>query len=183
MPLAKEALFGDKDTHEEDVQIHLIPRGDVTHDGNISVTDAVRVLTLYTNYTLSGKSLPEYPSQEDKLAYFAADVDQDGTITVSDAQFILDYYARLLAGYENVSWDDVLHPKVIYMGDVNRDGDVNHTDAMLLTRYVNGWEGITVDPVTSDLNGDGDISNADAMILERYVNNWAGYDKYIVPLK
>ena len=75
-----------------------------------------------------------------------------------------------------VWWDG----KSILIGDVNMDGTVDTSDAMLLTRYVNAWEDITVNLKAADLNQDGEIDTEDAMILTRYVNGWEGYNSYIV---
>lgn len=58
-------------------------------------------------------------------------------------------------------------------GDVNRDESVDNADAMLLKRYVAGWDGIVVDEANADIDGDGEVTNADAMILKRYVAGWS----------
>ena len=63
-------------------------------------------------------------------------------------------------------------------GDVSGDGEISAKDAMLLVRYVNGWEGLELDLEAADINGDGQVSAVDAMIITRYVNGWEGYDKY-----
>ena len=62
--------------------------------------------------------------------------------------------------------------------DIDQDGRVDTRDAMLLTRYVNGWEGITIDLTLADLDADGEVGVRDAMIITRYVNGWEGYDEY-----
>ena len=69
------------------------------------------------------------------------------------------------------------------IGDVNVDGKVNNRDAMILDRYIAGWENYDMNIKNidaADLNSDGSVNNRDAMILDRYVAGWAGYDKYIV---
>lgn len=58
------------------------------------------------------------------------------------------------------------------VGDVNGDGEIKNDDAMLLKRYVAGWENITIVKANADINGDGEIKNDDAMILKRYVAGW-----------
>ena len=68
-------------------------------------------------------------------------------------------------------------PAVI-TGDTDGDGQIGNRDAMLLIRYVNGWEGIELDLSAADIDGDGEVSARDAMIIVRYVNGWEGYDKY-----
>ncbi len=69
--------------------------------------------------------------------------------------------------------------KTVRLGDVNSDGKVDTQDAMLLTRWLNDWTGLTVDTDAADLDRDGEVTVADAMILTRYANNWEGYDAYI----
>ena len=61
---------------------------------------------------------------------------------------------------------------------MNGDGGIGIDDAMLLARYVNGWENIFIDLQAADINGDGAVDTGDAMILARYVNGWSGYDVY-----
>ena len=70
------------------------------------------------------------------------------------------------------------------VGDVDGDGDVDNRDAMILDRYVAGWEGYAdriANPDSADLNRDTDINNRDAMILDRVVAGWEGYyDTYVI---
>ena len=56
-------------------------------------------------------------------------------------------------------------------GDINGDGSVNNKDAVLLFRYVAGWQ-IDVGNALVDLNGDGSVNNKDAVLLFRYVAGW-----------
>ena len=74
-------------------------------------------------------------------------------------------------------------PVAYIVGDVNGDGEVNNRDAMILDRYIGGWEGYDqyiVNPDAADINNDGEVNNRDAMILDRYIAGWEGYDKWIV---
>ena len=69
------------------------------------------------------------------------------------------------------------------VGDVNADSAVNNRDAMILDRYVAGWEGYAANIKNmdaADMNRDTAVNNRDAMILDRYVAGWEGYDKYII---
>lgn len=56
-------------------------------------------------------------------------------------------------------------------GDVNGDGVVRLNDALLLRRYVAGWD-VEVDLSASDVNGDGEVRLNDALLLRRYVAGW-----------
>lgn len=56
-------------------------------------------------------------------------------------------------------------------GDINGDGKVNNQDAILLFRYVAGWN-VAVVQKALDTTGDGKINNQDAIQLFRYVAGW-----------
>ena len=56
-------------------------------------------------------------------------------------------------------------------GDVNGDGKVKLDDAILLRRYVAGWE-VDIDLLAADVNGDRKVKLNDAIILRRYVAGW-----------
>ncbi|MGM9524455.1 MAG: InlB B-repeat-containing protein [Faecousia sp.] len=58
-------------------------------------------------------------------------------------------------------------------GDINGDKVVNNKDAILLFRYVAGWN-VEVDYGALDVNGDGKANNKDAITLFRYVAGWEG---------
>ena len=75
--------------------------------------------------------------------------------------------------------DDPRRPiRKIRLGNFDKEDVIDSKDAMILSRYVSGWEGIDIDSTTADIDGDGEISIRDAMILTRYVNGWDGYDQY-----
>jgi hypothetical protein len=56
-------------------------------------------------------------------------------------------------------------------GDVNRDGSVKLNDALLLRRYVAGWN-VEIDLDAADVNRDGSVKLNDALLLRRYVAGW-----------
>ena len=88
--------------------------------------------------------------------------------------------------YFTLSSDEEVPYFSYIVGDVNNDSVVNNRDAMILDRYIAGWEGYEekiVIPAAADLNRDKQINNRDAMILDRYVAGWAGYDKYIITIE
>ena len=58
-------------------------------------------------------------------------------------------------------------------GDINKDKVVNNKDAILLFRYVAGWN-VNVDLDAVDVNGDNKVNNKDAITLFRYVAGWQG---------
>lgn len=62
-------------------------------------------------------------------------------------------------------------------GDINSDREVDTRDAILLFRYVAGWD-VDVDPFALDCNGDGDIDTKDAITLFRYIAEWPDIKLY-----
>lgn len=56
-------------------------------------------------------------------------------------------------------------------GDVDKDGEVSDWDAIVLNRYLAGWN-VEVDLNAADVDGDGEVSDWDAIILERYLAGW-----------
>ena len=107
---------------------------------------------------------------------------------------VLDYANEIVYSQKSQTWgrsfdymivfskeDDPAEPKAL-RGDADGSGDVNNRDAMILDRYVAGWNGYRdriVDMDALDLSGDGAVNNRDAIILDRYVAGWQGYEKYL----
>ncbi|MBO5042592.1 MAG: leucine-rich repeat protein [Clostridia bacterium] len=56
-------------------------------------------------------------------------------------------------------------------GDIDGDRKVNNKDAIMLFRYVAGWN-VTADEAALDVNCDGSVNNKDAITLFRYVAGW-----------
>lgn len=56
-------------------------------------------------------------------------------------------------------------------GDIDGDKKVNTKDAILLFRYVAGWD-VEVQANAVDVNGDGTVNTKDAILLFRYVAGW-----------
>ena len=66
----------------------------------------------------------------------------------------------------------VSNPDIIY-GDVNDDGDIDSMDAVILKKYLAGYDGLNININASDVNNDGDINTTDAVLLLKYL---AGYE-------
>lgn len=69
------------------------------------------------------------------------------------------------------------------LGDVDGSGVVDNRDALILDRYIAGWQGydaLIVHPEAADLSGDGKIGNRDAILLDRYIAGWQDYDRFII---
>ena len=63
---------------------------------------------------------------------------------------------QIRVGEDTVTW-----------GDVNGDGKVNSTDAVLILRYA-AQLGVDIDTAAADVNGDGKINSTDAVLVLRY---------------
>ncbi len=56
-------------------------------------------------------------------------------------------------------------------GDVDGDGEISDWDAILLNRYLAGWD-VEINTFAGDVDCDGEISDWDAIVLERYLAGW-----------
>lgn len=74
--------------------------GDMNEDQEVSVSDAVEILTIYAK-SAAGQS----PSVTERKR-FVADVNYDDQITVEDAVYVLTYYAKTAAGLSS-SWESL----------------------------------------------------------------------------
>ena len=74
--------------------------GDMNEDQEVSVSDAVEILTIYAK-SAAGQS----PSVTERKR-FVADVNYDDQITVEDAVYVLTYYAKTAAGL-SPSWESL----------------------------------------------------------------------------
>ena len=84
----------------------------------------------------------------------------DGRHTV--AVFFGDGYAActFTTGFESV-----------VCGDADGDGEVSDWDAIILNRYLAGWD-VDIYLSASDVDGDGEVSDWDAILLARYLAGW-----------
>lgn len=62
-------------------------------------------------------------------------------------------------------------------GDINKDGEVNNKDVVVLFRYLSGGEAAGIDKIACDTNGDGEIDNKDVVTLFKHVS-FPGYKIY-----
>ena len=132
---------------------YTIQYGDVTLDGNVSISDT-NIILAYMNkkYTLIGQQL------------LNADVNGDGKIDYVDADLSLDLSFR----------DKISSPMTEYTlyGDLNNDGLLDNNDIDKLTKYLNGSTGLDNQArKNADVNGDGLINNTDLTLLQNKINN------------
>ena len=59
-------------------------------------------------------------------------------------------------------------------GDADDNGVITSYDAVLILRYVNGWDmsSYSFNPLAADVDGNGVITSYDAVLILRYVNDW-----------
>ena len=68
--------------------------------------------------------------------------------------------------------DEPVDPEITAgTGDVNKDGEINNKDVVLLFRYASDVEIANFDEAAADVNGDGEINNKDVVLLFRWVSN------------
>lgn len=82
--------------------------------------------------------------------------------------------------YDNIALSVVNGSVTVYHGipgDIDGDSKVNTKDAILLFRYVAGWD-VDVDPAALDVNGDNKVDTKDAVALFRYIAGWDGIVLY-----
>ena len=75
---------------------------------------------------------------------------------------------------DEVTFDTVnggIHVQAFNPGDVNGDGQVKLNDAIMLRRYVAGWD-IQINTDVADVNDDGQVKLNDAILLRRFVAGW-----------
>ncbi len=121
-----------------------------------------------------------------------ADINVNGTfctLTFSVSQDATDNYTADISvtydpddifnsDYENIDVNIVNGGIKVYVGipgDIDGDQKVNQKDAILLFRYVAGWE-VEADYDALDCDGDGKINPKDAITLFRYVAGWPGIE-------
>ncbi len=57
------------------------------------------------------------------------------------------------------------------IGDTDGDGEVTDWDAIVLNRYLAGWN-VTIEVSAADVDDDGEVTDWDAIILDRYLAGW-----------
>ncbi len=57
------------------------------------------------------------------------------------------------------------------IGDADGDGEISDWDAIVLNRYLAGWN-VAIELAAADVDGDGEVSDWDAIVLERYLAGW-----------
>lgn len=111
------------------------------------------------------------------------------TLTFVISEYAPDNYEaaiRILCDQENI-FDGTYDPVPVSVvngavtvihgipGDIDGDRKVNNKDAIMLFRYVAGWD-VDADEKALDVNCDGSVNNKDAITLFRYVAGWEGIE-------
>lgn len=159
---------------------------DVTYDQTYLTLNAVTFASGFGSYVTA----PEPFSSPQTISFVSPleDVTSNGlfaTLTFSISQYAPDgSYSDITvsydeddvfdSNYDNVGLNITNGRVTIYEGipgDIDGDKKVNNKDAILLFRYVAGWN-VEVDTGALDVNGDGKANNKDAITLFRYVAGW-----------
>ena len=57
--------------------------------------------------------------------------------------------------------------------DADGDGVVSMKDAVMITRWLAHWQGVTIDQASADVNGDSQVTLIDVILIKRYlVGGW-----------
>lgn len=101
--------------------------------------------------------------------------------TVSEGSTVVVFHAeylRTLTGGEHtvsIHFSDGVATTtmtiLVSVGDVDGDGEISDWDAIMLNRYLAGWD-VTTTQSAADVDGDGEVSDWDAIVLERYLAGW-----------
>ena len=70
--------------------------------------------------------------------------------------------------WDQMIWDQDVWAEPPKCGDMNGDGNVTNTDAVLIQRHLLGLPS-PFNPDLCDVNGDGNCTNTDAVIIKRAV--------------
>ena len=127
-----------------------LKRADVNHDGQVTSADALLI--------------QRYIAGLDKiLGRTFGDVNGDGKITDDDAQDVL----RIVAGLPNPQTNQPYTQDQKKNADVNNDGQVNSSYALLIRRFAQGLDKVLAK--MGDVNGDGQITDADSQAILKIV--------------
>lgn len=60
----------------------------------------------------------------------------------------------------------------VILGDVNDDAAFDDADVIVMSRYLTGWDGVTVNETNADFDEDGRITAWDLIMMERHLAGW-----------
>lgn len=96
-------------------------------------------------------------------------VDDAGNVVANNAGTSV-----IVASVDGVMAECVVTVEKEYMlGDLNNDGNIDTSDAVLIKKYLAGYDDLEIVLEAADLNSDGEINSTDVVILLKYL---AGYD-------
>jgi len=134
--------------------------GDVNEDGEIHVlTDGMKIASYLNNNV-------ELSEQAKKNA----DVNADGKINMIDVYLIQGYTYGGFGCEQGENLPSSPIKDYVMYGDVNEDGIVDLIDSVLLDRYLNENETISVQgKKNADVNADGSVNSIDLQLLDEYL--------------
>lgn len=108
------------------------------------------------------------------VSQLLAALDQGSSVRVFDGQTELSGDDLVTGTVTLVLMDgetEVCSLRIVLLGDVSRDGNVDNLDAAAVLQYAAGWE-VTADARLADVNGDGSVDNLDATVMLQYAAGW-----------
>ncbi len=133
------------------------------------------VLNVNSQYTIFPKIYP-LSEEQDFLFYSnnnqVASVNSQGIINgISAGNAIITVVSSDGSVSSEINVMIISTGESILVGDVDGDGELTDWDAIVLNRYLAGWE-VEIDLAKSDTDGDGELTDWDAIVLERYLAGW-----------
>ena len=153
------------------VDKNISPEDVIFQAYDITLTNELQFPVQPENMVTVKIPVPEgYRSENCKIYH----VEENGNLTNMNAEYFenhLTFQTDHFSIYLITETELREQGSVIY-GDINGDGEVNTKDAVLLKKYLAGYEALTFDRVAADVNGDGEVNSKDAVRLLRHL---AGY--------
>lgn len=136
---------------------------DHNSDGLISISDVLLMKAAF------GAKTPDDPIYDARR-----DLNADGKISISDVLMMRDFFDETCitplpptGSLGDLDSRSEVPPSQPGSGDVNGDGFLSITDALLVTQHIVGLT--SVDPDVADVNGDGRVGGADPLLIAQIV--------------
>ena len=153
------------------VDKNISPEDVIFQAYDITLTNELQFPVQPENMVTVKIPVPEgYRSENCKIYH----VEENGNLTNMNAEYFENYLTFQTDHFSIylITETELREQGSVIYGDINGDGEVNTKDAVLLKKYLAGYEALTFDRVAADVNGDGEVNSKDAVRLLRHL---AGY--------
>ena len=99
-------------------------------------------------------------------------LDEENSVDPTEDSEGVDYYDCPACGAHKEEVIPMLTPEERVPGDSDGDGKTDLQDVTVLTRYLAGGWGVTVDESNADVDGDGVLTLRDLTLLRRFLAGW-----------